>query len=397
MVRPVAANIPVSFPYGVRYKNGVIHKGVDFSIGTEGHPIYSIADATVVHVGYGGWGPAYGNHLICTTTFKGKKKWILYGHMKQIDVKVGQKLKAGQKVGLNGGGVGHRYSGNSTGPHVHVQVGHANSYLSYEDPWPLINFDPTPVLKGPRPPFWFGIDWRNFSGFDVVHGKATFDTRLPLIIKDIHAVNRTFVCAVEIPNGKVPAVVAAMAKIGYDHLAGDLGRHIFAHKGITADAENMFDLKPRYRGDTKQGVGVIAKPTDGYAVGICTAQLENEDASGDTQVGQADNLVDKFEAWCDAHEIDESRRFYALDTNSDNRVRSEVFQARGYVDAFDVAWSSENSIWRSLVKWFGKPTKGKRIDLIAVRKGRPVRRARLRTQTSNLNDHLDMFVDVGSL
>lgn len=392
MVRPVAANIPVSFPYGVKYKSGVIHKGVDFSVGTEGHPIYSIVDATVVHVGYGGWGPAYGNHLICTTTFKGKKKWILYGHMKEIDVRLGQQLKAGQKVGLNGGGVGHKYSGNSTGPHVHVQVGHANNYLAYEDPWPLINNQ-----AAPRPPAWFGIDYRNFAGFDVVHGKATFDSRLGEIVKDIAAVNRTFLCAVEIPDPKVPAVTNAMAKIGYHHLAGELGRHIFAHVGVEADASKMFDLKPRYKRDTKQGVGVIAKPTGDHPVGVCTAQLENEDATGATQVGQAGSLVDQFEDFCDAHQIPASRRFYALDTNSDNRVRDEVFEARGYVDAFDVAWSSENSIWRSIVKWFGKPTEGKRIDLIAVPKGRPVRRARLRTQTSNLGDHLDMFVDIGSL
>lgn len=288
------------------------------------------------------------------------------------------------------------------------RVGHV-PIKSVEKPWGVkfVGYVTTDgnghnLLDAPKPkpvkaPLWFGIDFRNFAGFDAVRGKKTFDKRLPALIKDIHTVNRAFVCAVEIPDPKVEAVTNAMQKIGYSHLAGDLGRHIFAHVGIVDETSKMFDLQPRYKYDSKQGVGVIAKPTGDNAVGICTAQLENQDASGTAQVKQADNLVDQFEAFCDFHEIAESRRFYVVDGNSDNRVRREVFNKRGYVDVFDVAFSSENGAWRSIAKWFKRPTKGKRIDLIAVPKGRPVVRARLRIQTSNLSDHLDQFADIGSL
>lgn len=397
MTRPISSGVGVSFAYGRRYTNGIIHKGVDFSDGREGHDVFSCLNGTVTHAGYGGWGPAYGQHVIVRSVFNGKTKWVLYGHLKTENVSVGETVKAGEKLGTSGGRYGQRYSGNSTGPHLHVQVGYANRYDRYEDPWAVINSSTTPPKPRVKPDDWFGIDMRNLAGFDVVHGAKTIEQRIPAIVADIKTVGREVVCVLELPNGQVANFTKRMAAIGYKRAGGDLGRHIFVKVYAKVYATKMFDLRPRLSGDTKQGVGVIVNPDNTNRVAICTAQLENEDASGNTQVAQARNLVDQFEAFCDDHGIPDSRRFYAVDTNSDNRVRVEVFERAGYVDAFDVAYSSENSTWRSIVRWFGPATKGKRIDLIAVRKTRPVRRARLRTTTSSLSDHLDSFVDIGSL
>lgn len=396
MVRPISTSVGVSFAYGRRYSNGIIHKGVDFSDGREGHPVMSCLAGVVTHSGYGGWGPAYGNHVIVKSTFQGKTKWVLYGHMKTVAVRAGQSIKAAGHLGTSGGRAGQRYSGNSTGPHLHVQVGYQNRYDRYEDPWDVINSSAAPVPPKVEPEDWFGIDLRNVAGFDVVHGAKTIEQRIPAIVKDVAKVNREIVCVLELPNGQVENFTRRMKAVGYNHAGGDLGRHIYAKSTVRTGPSKMFDLKPRLKGDTKQGVGSVIYPDNNHPVAVCTAQLENEDASGNTQVKQAANLVAQFEAWCDSKGIPDSRRFYAVDTNSDNRVRAEVFEKAGYVDAFDVAYSAENTGWRSIAKWFGKPTAGKRIDLIAVRKGRPVRRARLRATTS-LSDHLSQFVDVGSL
>jgi hypothetical protein len=264
---------------------------------------------------------------------------------------------------------------------------------------------PDPVAAAPKPTpkpsaepeDWFGIDLRNLAGFDVVRGAKTIEQRLPAIVNDIAKVGREIVCVLELPNPQVKNFTRRMAAIGYKHAGGDLGRHVYVKTGIPVDREKLFDLKPRLAHDDKQGVGIICRPDGPHPVAIGTAQLENEDVSGRTQVGQANSFMDQFEGWCDRNGIHPSRRFYALDTNSDDRVRTEVFERRGYRDSFDVAHTAENDGYRSIVKWGGKPTRGKRVDLIAVPKGRPVRRARLRTGNSDLYDHLDQFADIGSL
>lgn len=166
MSLPIAANIGVSFPYGVKYSNGVVHKGVDFSDGKEGHDVFSCLDGTVTHAAIGGgWGPAYGRHVIIKSTWNGKALWMLYGHLKTATVTVGQKVKAGQLIGTSGGKAGASYSGNSTGPHVHIQACTANVYTAYISPWPMINYSAKPVVADWSKPATFVL---GATGPDVV-------------------------------------------------------------------------------------------------------------------------------------------------------------------------------------------------------------------------------------
>ena len=53
----------VTFPYGVKYKSGAIHKGTDFRAAV-GNPVYACVAGVVVHAGKHvykkGWGLAFG-------------------------------------------------------------------------------------------------------------------------------------------------------------------------------------------------------------------------------------------------------------------------------------------------------------------------------------------------
>ena len=93
--------------YGMRW--GSLHAGVDLAnaIGT---PILAVMDGTVIDSG-----PAsgYGNWIRIKHD---DGSMSVYGHMETLDVKVGERVKAGQKIA----GMGNR--GFSTGPHLHFEV-----------------------------------------------------------------------------------------------------------------------------------------------------------------------------------------------------------------------------------------------------------------------------------
>ena len=85
------------------------HLGTDFR-GKSGTPIYSIADGRVV---YAGWMRGYGK---VTKINHGNGYISLYAHQSKINVKNGQRVKAGQIIGAVGS------TGRSTGPHLHLGV-----------------------------------------------------------------------------------------------------------------------------------------------------------------------------------------------------------------------------------------------------------------------------------
>jgi len=85
------------------------HTGLDFAAPT-GTPIHAVANGTVTEVGSAG---AYGNRTIMTLP-DGTELW--YCHQSAFAVTVGQKVVAGQVIGAVGS------TGNTTGPHVHLEV-----------------------------------------------------------------------------------------------------------------------------------------------------------------------------------------------------------------------------------------------------------------------------------
>lgn len=107
-----------SSAFGVKrsYNGGPVdsyHKGLDFA-GDMGSPVYAPADAKVSLTGYEKDGfIVHGNVIILD---HGQSVTSIYMHLSKIDVKEGQEVKQGEKIGE----VGH--TGISTGPHLHWGV-----------------------------------------------------------------------------------------------------------------------------------------------------------------------------------------------------------------------------------------------------------------------------------
>jgi len=112
------AKAPKSSPFGVKrsYNGGPIdsyHKGLDFA-GKHGEPVYAPAGGTVIVAGLEKDGfKLHGSTIILD---HGQAVTSIYMHLSKIDVKEGDKVTQGQKIGE----IGH--TGISTGPHLHWGV-----------------------------------------------------------------------------------------------------------------------------------------------------------------------------------------------------------------------------------------------------------------------------------
>lgn len=107
-VLPVKGTITSRFGHMSRIRSGA-HTGLDIATST-GTAIKAVADGKVIFAGYKG---SYG-YLVKIDHGKGVETW--YAHCSKIYVKEGQKVSAGDKISAVGS------TGNSTGPHLHLEI-----------------------------------------------------------------------------------------------------------------------------------------------------------------------------------------------------------------------------------------------------------------------------------
>jgi len=111
--KPVIGNVEFSSGFGVRSDPFVgrpaMHSGLDFRAST-GDPVRVTAHGKVVNAG---WSGGYGRMV---EVDHGNGLSTRYGHLSQINVKVGDQVKIGQIIGEVGS------TGRSTGPHLHYET-----------------------------------------------------------------------------------------------------------------------------------------------------------------------------------------------------------------------------------------------------------------------------------
>jgi len=111
--RPIAGEGEVMSGFGVRIdpflSRPAMHTGLDLRAEI-GDPILVTANGTVTAAG---WSGGYGKMV---EVDHGNGFVTRYGHMSEIDVKVGQPVKSGQSLGKVG------TTGRSTGPHLHYET-----------------------------------------------------------------------------------------------------------------------------------------------------------------------------------------------------------------------------------------------------------------------------------
>jgi len=111
--KPVMGEVDMSSPFGVRSDpflgRPAMHTGIDLR-GETGEPVHATAAGKISIAGRDG---GYGNMVEID---HGNGLSTRYGHLSQIDVKVGDQIKIGQVIGAVGS------TGRSTGPHLHYET-----------------------------------------------------------------------------------------------------------------------------------------------------------------------------------------------------------------------------------------------------------------------------------
>jgi len=92
------------------------HSGVDLK-GEKGDPVTAIAGGEIVEAEFD---VTYGNYIKIKHEINGEITYSKYGHLSKIDVKVGDSVKNGDKIGEVGA------TGMATGPHLHFEMQDAN-------------------------------------------------------------------------------------------------------------------------------------------------------------------------------------------------------------------------------------------------------------------------------
>jgi murein DD-endopeptidase MepM/ murein hydrolase activator NlpD len=139
--RPVPSDAVIypdrTYPYGSTQQNlREPHHGVEF-VNRTGTPVLAVAPGRVIVAGNDSetaYGPAthfYGNLVVIELdqTYAGQPVFVLYGHLLNLGVEIGQRVNAGDPVGVIG------QTGVAIGPHLHLEVRVGNNdYWSTRNP-----------------------------------------------------------------------------------------------------------------------------------------------------------------------------------------------------------------------------------------------------------------------
>ena len=139
---------PIKWKRISQFYKAVSHKGIDLAAPT-GTPVYAAQDGVVAKAGYGVLDRSYGNQVFLS---HGNGYYTNYAHLSKITVKTGDKVVAGQVIGLCGS------TGRSTGPHLHFEV-HLGRKWNRVDPYPYIkNANTSNTIMGPIDELGYAIE-----------------------------------------------------------------------------------------------------------------------------------------------------------------------------------------------------------------------------------------------
>ncbi|WP_291280007.1 peptidoglycan DD-metalloendopeptidase family protein [Galactobacter sp.] len=261
-VRPVRGG-SFSSPFGVARAGGK-HMGQDIALGA-GNPIVAALSGVVKAAG---WNAVPGRSGIGALLGHAKNQNTYYGHMSKIFVDKGDKVKAGQRIGLVGS------TGNSTGPHLHFEFWNGNS--NWKSP-----INPASLLRGGKLPKGGAA-----GGYDL--GDLFVDPET--YTKPLEALKEKLAGA---GAGPWATMAQGVGKKMIDTMTGWITDNIDSAGGAGGSMGSPDGAGvSRWRGQVKKALAANGLPTTGPYVNAWMRQIKTESGGNPRAVGGTDGLAD---------------------------------------------------------------------------------------------------------
>jgi TP901 family phage tail tape measure protein len=288
-VMPFSGSYPVTQGYGPTNEplepivNGVhFHQGIDFGV-PEGTQVVSATQGKVTAAGLNAAGVGYGNAIIVDL---GNGTQVLYGHLSEIGVSVGQTVASGTVIGYSGN------TGASTGPHLHFAVEQNGQFI-----------DPTGLLNGTSTLSSTGVAGTGIAKPDALTGIPADILGWWVQYGQQHGMSQAQVLA------------AARATIAISHYESGLQASVNPNGGATGP----FQL---------YGPTLAAAKAGNFDPFSAASSLSFFAANGDLSVGMG-----AYQQWLAAHPGDEAGAVYAWEQAMERASPSE-YAARGGLEGF---------------------------------------------------------------
>lgn len=330
------------------------HTGADFKapIGT---PIVSATPGRVISAN--AYDKAYGYKVI----IRWDKYDVWYCHMPKdaAKVKVGQTVKAGQRIGSVGN------TGNTTGPHLHMELRRAGAGFaasSFVNPKKAIDYGVKPY--GAR---WYKIGLINHGAAAGAlarpGGQAHWRKRRKKLFDLQASVNCDVFVGLECGGGLTwQHVKKAYKNRGYKPASHVKGRAVWVRRDTEVIAKGYFTPPQRTKQKTswKPAPWAITNQA-GTPTLVVGMHLETASDSDTLRVQQAISIIRDAEAVARKHGLGKSQILFCADTASNDWVRKRAFNAEGYYDILEGAHKIVNAKYKSYNK-YQAPVVGPRVD-----------------------------------
>jgi len=271
----VPCNGRITSPFGYRIhpisKTKKMHWGVDYGNTPSDNTIIASADGTVERSSVF---DGYGNTIIITHLINGITYQTLYAHLTSMSVKVGDKVKQGQKIGVKG------TTGNSTGIHLHFEVhvgGKRNSSYTYaKDPLKYVVDSVTLELQTLLNKFGYKLVVDGISGNATLDAVKDFQKKNGLTVDGIAGAKTLEILkkpTAEVTTTPKPVPAPAKAKGTYrlktgtfpdaKALADGVAKMKTEFTGVVYEKPESLGFNPEYRIYT----GTFTAKEDAEAVG----------------------------------------------------------------------------------------------------------------------------------